>query len=199
MKKQRVHEVYYYNEDFIETFLKRFEIHDLWNIRPMENEKKRLLSGNTKEVDKFRDFIITESHKEDPLDLIITLGIGEKNYPTIMLNQGRKYFKLYFRKSIDNDGTPLILPGSINYQRQQQQEYQKMMEAQYYAQLSGNNNQQQAPAINLNEVNKYMASCVAESTRQVREELEEVQASREQEYQNRIKELEKRIKGKDQY
>ena len=101
-----------YDENFLEFVRKDvFPIFDLWSIRPSKNPVKELISGNCKEFEKFSNFIDQHANKDYPDDLIIYVGNGEKNYPTIMYNKSKQHFIVGFKQySKDYIGTPLILP-----------------------------------------------------------------------------------------
>ncbi len=101
----------HYDDNFIE-FARTdvFPIFDLWSIRPVRNPIKEFISGNCKEFEKFSNFIEQHANIDYPDDLIIFVGNGEKNYPTIMYNKTKQHFIVRFTQySKDYIGTPLIL------------------------------------------------------------------------------------------
>ena len=84
-----------YNEDFIERITSElFSVHNLWEISPLQNPVKELLSGNTSELEKFLNFFHKHIENEYPFALLITIGNREKNYPQIMLTRNRTIIKI---------------------------------------------------------------------------------------------------------
>jgi len=102
----------YYNDKFIERIkLDIFPFYDLWSVRPLESPNKEFISGNCKEFEKFSEFIEQHVNKNYACDLIIFVGNGEKNYPTIMYNKTKKYLNVKFSQNTEEYiGTPLYLP-----------------------------------------------------------------------------------------
>ena len=105
-------DIQYYTEEFIERIISEIlSIYDLWSIHPLENLRKELISGSYSDVENFSDFIYNHSNQDYPFNLLIFVGNGEKNYPTIMFNKTKKVIKIRFDHIYPNSiGRPLILP-----------------------------------------------------------------------------------------
>ncbi len=105
-------EFIYYNQNFTEKINSDiFPNYDLWSVRPLQSPKKELISGNCKEFEKFSEFIEGHASKDYSCDLLIYIGNGEKNYPTIMYNRTKKYLIVKFSQNTkEYIGTPLHLP-----------------------------------------------------------------------------------------
>jgi len=89
-----------YNEDFVEKVTKEiFPIYELWSIRALDNLSNILATGNTKDIARFSDFIKEHADNDEPFELVIYVGYGWKNYPTIMLNSTVKALKVSFDQS----------------------------------------------------------------------------------------------------
>lgn len=105
---QNVFEIQDYDENFRDIFINQVVPNfDLWSVRPLMNEKRVLIDGTNSETEKLIDFFHNQSESNFPIDVLILLGNREKNDPTIMLNTGRKYFKIRFNKNVNGElGTP---------------------------------------------------------------------------------------------
>ncbi len=107
------------NIDNIQTYnnflLERIEkeilpYYDLWSLRSYQNRKHEYVSGTCDETEKFSQFISNYAENESPKELLLTVGNGEKTYPSIMLNTSKKYMIIKFKNNSNYLGEPLILP-----------------------------------------------------------------------------------------
>ncbi len=88
-----------YNENFVEKVIKEiFPIYELWNIRALDDLPNVLTGGRTKDIARFSDFIKEHADKDESFELVIYVGYGWKNHPTIMLNATVKALKVNFDK-----------------------------------------------------------------------------------------------------
>lgn len=86
-----------YTEDFAEKITKQiFLIYELWSIKPVMNFGKVLISGETKDIRKFSDYINNHAKKENPVDLFIYVGNTCKNQAKILHTASAKIIKLTF-------------------------------------------------------------------------------------------------------
>lgn len=109
---QNIDDILFYNDNFIERIKNEvFPIFELWSIHPLDNKDNWLISGNTEEFEKFTNFLNKHADLEYPYDLIMIVGTGEKNYPTVMSNKTKKGLKIRFDHiHPEGIGTPLVLP-----------------------------------------------------------------------------------------
>jgi len=86
-----------YNENFVEKVTKEiFPIYELWNIRALSDLPNMWSGGRTSDVARFSDFIKEHADKDEPFELVVYVGYGWKNYPTIMHNPTVKALKIKF-------------------------------------------------------------------------------------------------------
>lgn len=102
-----------YSERLLENIVSQFlPAYDLWSIRPAENKAMEFSSGSCREVDRFKNFIVDHSNKDQPPELLIIFASSEKSYPTIMLSSSKKYLKMRFDYYPDDYmGEPGFIPG----------------------------------------------------------------------------------------
>jgi len=86
-----------YNENFVEKVIKEiFPIYELWNIRALDDLPNVLTGGRTKDIARFSDFIKEHAGKDEPFELVIYVGYGWKNHPTMMHYPTVKALKVSF-------------------------------------------------------------------------------------------------------
>jgi hypothetical protein len=99
-----------YNNFLLERIEKEIlPCYDLWSIRSYQNRKYEYLSGTKDEIEKFSNFIFDYAEKDNPMELLIVIGNGEKNFPNIMLNTSKKYMIIKFIENSSYLGEPLFL------------------------------------------------------------------------------------------
>jgi len=183
---QHIFDIHDFDEFFIEQFTTQtIPIYDLWNIRPLQNEKKTLEHGTSEEIEKFREFITVHSNKDYPHPLAIVVGNKQKDTSSKMLASSTKYYKLKFDKFKGNDlGEPLP---PMNGQKQN-----NMMPLP----LNGFHQQYRSggmQGVSLNEIQGIIDRNVSDVSRSLRAEYDEINAKREAEAIKRIAELETRM------
>ena len=186
---QNIFDIHDYDEGFLERFCSQtIPIYDLWSIRPLQNEQKELITGNSSEVDKFRNFIIDHSNQDFPHPLVIVIGNSERSNSERMSNTSKKYFKLKFEKFKGTDlGTPLTLSGATP-------EPYPIPQAQPFA-FNGIRPNPTNPlqGFSLGDIHGIIDRNVADATRSIKAEYEEQLARREAENIKRLAELETRM------
>lgn len=100
-----------YNNFLLERIGKEIlPCYDLWSIRSHQNRKFEYLSGSSNEIEKFSNFIFDYAERDNPMDLLLVIGNGEKNFPNIMLNTSKKYMIIRFLGQSEYLGEQLIFP-----------------------------------------------------------------------------------------
>jgi hypothetical protein len=100
-----------YNKYLLEKIVNEiFPCYDLWSLRSYQNRKFEHISGYCTETEKFSQFISTYAEEARPAELLLVFAIGQKNYPTIMLNTSKKYMIIKFDGQRELLGEPLIFP-----------------------------------------------------------------------------------------
>ncbi|MFH2143034.1 MAG: hypothetical protein ABIJ97_11460 [Bacteroidota bacterium] len=189
---QHIFDIHDYDENFLDQFTSQtIPIYDLWSIRPLQNEQKEIISGNSAEVTKFRNFIIDHSNRDFPHPLVIVIGNSEKSNPNNILNTTKRYFKIKFDKYKGTDlGSPLLYGNAQPYPTGSEQMLPLSFQS-YGQRLPGN------PAgfggISYTEIQGIIDRNVTDATRSIKAEYEENSAKREAESIRRIAELEMKM------
>ncbi|OFX16472.1 MAG: hypothetical protein A2033_05265 [Bacteroidetes bacterium GWA2_31_9] len=179
---QNVYDIQDYDESFLEQFVSQvIPNFDLWSIRPLMNEKRVLADGTNDETDKLIAFFQSQSEKEYPTNIVIFLGNSEKNNPSVMLNYGRKFFKIRFNK---NNNGELGTPGFLNTNGYNYNDQLQMLRSG----IRGSN----MPLGNfqLNDINGIIDRNVSDAIRSVKAQYDEIVMQKESESLKRHAELE---------
>ena len=181
---QNVFEIQDYDENFRDIFINQVVPNfDLWSVRPLMNEKRVLIDGTNSETEKLIDFFHNQSESNFPIDVLILLGNREKNDPTIMLNTGRKYFKIRFNKNVNGElGTPghLLFDLKPNYN-----DHWNMLQSGFRGLGTQNENYPQVD----------IQGIIENVTRSLRAEYDEIAAKKESEALKRHNELERKFEA----
>lgn len=185
---QNIYDIHDFDDAFIEQFKHQIlPIYDLWSIRPLENDKKELINGRSKDVEQFTNFIKEHSEKDYPHPLLIVVGNCQNGNPEEMLNSTKRYYKLKFDKYKSNDvGSSLGLGGFSS--QFQQSGFPPMQFSGLYNQ-SGNN----MSGINWNDLQGVIDRNVSDATRSIKAEFDQENAKREAETMRRLAEMETRL------
>lgn len=185
---QNVFDIQDYDENFLDQFVSLvIPNFDLWSIRPLMNEKRVLADGTNDETDKLIAFFQSQSEKEYPTNVVILLGNSEKNNPSVMLNNGRKFFKIRFNKNNNSEfGTPGFLNtnGNYNYNDQLQ-----MLRSGFRGSNMPLGNFQ------LNDINGIIDRNVSDAIRSVKAQYDEIVMQKESESLKRHAELESKFEA----
>lgn len=187
---QNIFDIHDYDDNFLEQFTTQtIPIYDLWSIRPLQNEQKELISGNSNDADKFRDFIENHASQDFPHPLVIVIGNAEKSNTERMSNTSKKYFKLKFDKFKGNDlGTPLTIAGVPQPYPMNNQPPMEFMGIKGRANPSN-----PMQGFSLGDIHGIIDRNVTDATRSIKAEYEEQAARREAESIKRLAELETRM------
>jgi len=180
------YDIHDYEESLLDKFSTQItDYFDLWNITALHNDTKVLASGNSADVEKFREFINNHCAKDQPAALKITIGNSEKNIPGKMKNNGRMYYKVKFDlyKGIPEE-RPLVLNGFHPYSGQVEQ---------FNPMGIGPRNPMGFGGFSLSDLQGIIDKNVSDATKSIRAEYAEEAAKREADSIKRITELEMKM------
>jgi hypothetical protein len=189
---QNIFDIHDFDENFLEQFTTQtIPIYDLWSIRPLQNDQKEIISGNSDEAEKFRDFISDHANQEFPHPLVIVIGNAEKGNSGRMSNTSKRYFKLKFEKFKGNDlGSPLTIAGAPQPYPENNQMPMSFMGI---GQNGSSNPANPMQGFSLGDIHGIIDRNVSDATRSIKAEYQEQAARREAESIKRMAELETRM------